>query len=154
MLLALVKDDELVKYPYTIGEFQQNNPNVSLPDVLDNATLNAFGLFRVIKTTPPDQTFENVVSEGVPELKDGKWYQTWTSVDRTDDEVSAILKSNKEAAYREESDALFFKWQRGEATKEEWLNKVNEIKQRYERNAFRATIKARIKPSMRKGEAE
>jgi hypothetical protein len=34
-------------------------------------------------------------------------------------------------AYREESDPLFFKWQRGEATKEEWQTKIVEIKNRY-----------------------
>jgi len=34
-------------------------------------------------------------------------------------------------AYRNESDPLFFKAQRNEATMEEWIAKVNEIKTRY-----------------------
>lgn len=34
-------------------------------------------------------------------------------------------------AYQEESDPLFFKWQRGESTKEEWLAKVEGIKAAY-----------------------
>jgi hypothetical protein len=34
-------------------------------------------------------------------------------------------------AYRVESDPLFFKAQRGEATQQEWLDKVAEIKARY-----------------------
>ena len=34
-------------------------------------------------------------------------------------------------AYRNESDPLFFKWQRGESTQQAWLDKVAEIKQRY-----------------------
>jgi len=34
-------------------------------------------------------------------------------------------------AYQTEADPLFFKWQRGEATKEQWLAKVAEIKERY-----------------------
>jgi hypothetical protein len=33
-------------------------------------------------------------------------------------------------AYQDESDPLFFKWQRGEATQQEWLDKVAEIKAR------------------------
>lgn len=33
--------------------------------------------------------------------------------------------------YREESDPLFFKSQRGEATSQEWLDKVAEIKARW-----------------------
>jgi hypothetical protein len=34
-------------------------------------------------------------------------------------------------AYRNESDPIFFQWQRGEKTQQEWLDKVAEIKQRY-----------------------
>lgn len=34
-------------------------------------------------------------------------------------------------AYREESDPLFFKWQAGEATKEEWEAKRAEIRARF-----------------------
>ena len=37
----------------------------------------------------------------------------------------------RQAAYREESDPLFFKAQRGEATMEEWQAKVQEIKARF-----------------------
>jgi len=37
-------------------------------------------------------------------------------------------------AYREESDPLFFKWQAGEITKEEWMKKREEIKQLFPDN--------------------
>ena len=40
-------------------------------------------------------------------------------------------KQNRLTAYEQESDPLFFKWQRGEATQQEWLDKVAEIKARY-----------------------
>lgn len=36
----------------------------------------------------------------------------------------------RRTAYQLESDPLFFKWQRGEATKQDWLDKVQEIKER------------------------
>lgn len=35
------------------------------------------------------------------------------------------------AAYQSESDPLFFKYQRGEIEKQVWLDKVQEIKERY-----------------------
>lgn len=35
------------------------------------------------------------------------------------------------AAYEAESDPLFFQWQRGEATQQEWLDKIAEIKSRF-----------------------
>ena len=37
----------------------------------------------------------------------------------------------RSAAYQREADPLFFKYQRGEATKEEWEAKVEEIRARY-----------------------
>lgn len=40
-------------------------------------------------------------------------------------------KQNRDVAYRNEADPLFFKYQRGEVTKEEWEAKVEEIRTRY-----------------------
>lgn len=37
----------------------------------------------------------------------------------------------KRVIYSLEADPLFFKWQAGEATKEEWLSKREEIKERF-----------------------
>lgn len=37
----------------------------------------------------------------------------------------------RRSSYQLESDPLFFKWQRGEATEQEWLDKVQEINTRY-----------------------
>lgn len=34
-------------------------------------------------------------------------------------------------AYVKESDPLYFKWQRGEATQQQWLDKIATIKSRY-----------------------
>ena len=52
-------------------------------------------------------------------------------------ESELIAQHNKEmetkrlATYRNESDPLMFKWQRGEATQQEWLDAVASIKARY-----------------------
>ena len=40
-------------------------------------------------------------------------------------------QTNRAAAYRNEADPLFFKYQRGEATEQEWLDKIEEIRARY-----------------------
>lgn len=37
----------------------------------------------------------------------------------------------RKIAYQNEADPIFFKWQRGEATQQDWLAKIEEIKQRY-----------------------
>ena len=41
------------------------------------------------------------------------------------------IRASRRAAYIAEADPLFFKAQRGEATEQEWLDKVAEIKARY-----------------------
>jgi hypothetical protein len=41
------------------------------------------------------------------------------------------IEANRHAAYIAEADPLFFKAQRGEATVQEWQDKVAEIKARY-----------------------
>lgn len=46
-------------------------------------------------------------------------------------EPARIAEQNRLMAYRNESDPLFFKAQRGEATLDDWKAKVAEIKLRY-----------------------
>jgi hypothetical protein len=42
-----------------------------------------------------------------------------------------MVESNRQAAYTQEADPLFFKWQAGEGTEQEWLAKREEIRSRY-----------------------
>lgn len=44
------------------------------------------------------------------------------------------IKAMRNAAYLSESDPLFFKWQRNEIVQEEWLAKVQEIRDRFPYN--------------------
>ena len=44
------------------------------------------------------------------------------------EELLAQVKINRQYAFRMDADPLFFDWQRGEATKEAWLAKCQEIK--------------------------
>jgi hypothetical protein len=43
----------------------------------------------------------------------------------------ARAESNRQAAYTQEADPLFFKWQAGEGTEQEWLAKREEIRERF-----------------------
>jgi hypothetical protein len=43
----------------------------------------------------------------------------------------AAAEFNRQAAYTQEADPLFFKWQAGEGTEQEWLAKREEIRSRY-----------------------
>lgn len=41
------------------------------------------------------------------------------------------IEKMKRSDYEAEADPLYFKWKRGEATEQDWLNKISEIKTRY-----------------------
>lgn len=43
----------------------------------------------------------------------------------------AEVENQRKAAYQQEADPLFFSYQRGETTEQEWLDKVAEIKLAY-----------------------
>jgi hypothetical protein len=45
--------------------------------------------------------------------------------------IKSTAEAKRQASYKEEADPLFFKWQRGEATQQEYFNKVQEIRDRY-----------------------
>ncbi len=49
----------------------------------------------------------------------------------SDEEKLESARNSRASAYRSESDPLFFKAQRGEATTDEWTAKVAEIKARF-----------------------
>ena len=44
------------------------------------------------------------------------------------DNQCAIVESNRLAAYEKDSDPLYFKWQRGDATEAEWRAAVAKVK--------------------------
>jgi hypothetical protein len=46
------------------------------------------------------------------------------------------MEGLRKLAYEQESDPLFFKYQRGTAEKSDWLSKIQEIKDRYPYTAF------------------
>jgi hypothetical protein len=49
----------------------------------------------------------------------------------TPEQIKAQIDAARLAAYQAESDPLFFKYQRGEATEQEWLGKIAEIKAKF-----------------------
>lgn len=62
------------------------------------------------------------------------WTQVKTSEQKAQEAAQQALEqadANRKAAYIAEADPLFFKAQRGEATLQEWQDKVTEIKERF-----------------------
>lgn len=124
-----------VPQSYSIRELRSDNPQVSFPAEIPEDTLAEYGVYPVKPSEQPvPGSFEVVEATGFLQLEDGSWTQAWHVRPMTSEELAR--KSNQEDeqrryAYQQEADPLFFKWQRNEATKEEWLSKIAEIKLRF-----------------------
>lgn len=138
-MLILSSGPRPIKYPYSIFQLYKDNPQTSFPEKPSDALLEEFGVFSVDPTQFPSyDSMTERVEEGMPELINGKWTQTWKIIELSEEEIAGLKAAQAETirlqraeAYRTESDPIFFKWQRGETNEQEWLDKITEIKARF-----------------------
>lgn len=133
-----LKNGVIDVYPYSVYQLKQDNPQTSFPEDIPDERLADFDVYPVVAADYPQVDHTKNVVEEDPNFVNGVWYQDYTVVDASPEEIAQReadmnneAKQNRINAYRDESDPLFFKWQRGEATEQEWLDKVAEIKARY-----------------------
>jgi len=126
-----IKDNQIEKYPYSINQLKQDNKDTSFPAEMSDERLADWDVYPVTPADYPQVDYKQNVEEATPELIDGVWTQVWNVTDKPQVEIDEITTSLRAEAYRNESDPLFFKWQRNESTEQEWLDKVAEIKARY-----------------------
>ena len=110
-MMYILRNTETESGKYAVIETQTDGY------LCDNATLIPFAAL-------PDAQIVQVADD----------YVTRAERDSAERERLAYNASQKQArldAYRNESDPVFFKSQRGEATSDEWLAKVAEINARY-----------------------
>lgn len=123
---------------YSLGKLRLDNPNTSFPKWPDAEILKEHDVYAIRLTDKPVATIYKNVAEGTPQLVDGQWTQVWDVTDASDEEIAERkearyieVEKKRLKAYQEVSDPLFFKWQRGEATEQEWLQTVAQIKEWY-----------------------
>lgn len=133
-----INQDGTQQYPYSFLQLKNDNSQVSFPSVPTNELLAEWGMFPVVETQLQFDEAIQRYEEAMPTLIDGVWTQTWNIIELTAEELAqreakrlATLEGERAYAYRTESDPLFFKAQRGEATIQDWLDKVAEIKARF-----------------------
>lgn len=108
-------------------------------ETLTDEQRREFNVYLIVDTPRPD--LDNFHKYGAPTftiLDNEQVKRVYEILEKTQEELdieSAAKASEVEylrkEAYRNESDPLFFKWQRGEIDKQVWLDKVAEIKDTY-----------------------
>ena len=137
MLIAKIQDGVVAE----VADYKQLFPNTLFPSSGPNSE------FLVENSCLPVnawKAYDHVTQKLVPSapyIEDGQVFIIAVE-DKTQEEIAAEAaaaiastnaqnKAARAAAYTLEADPLFFKSQRGEATNQEWLDKVAEIKARF-----------------------
>jgi hypothetical protein len=104
-MYALVSNRQIKKYPYSFGQLQADNPQISFPAEMPSNRLAEFGLVPVEPTPRPEEDHTKTFTEGQPQLIDGKWTQVWV-VEDAPSELVAQRTSDQAAEIRQERNAL------------------------------------------------
>ena len=120
---------------YSLTQLRRDNPHVSFPGQISAEVLADFGVYEYAQQDRPliDPNLQRLVYSGFAQIE-GAWLRVWSVLDLTDEEKAAYAAARdteRRAAYAEHADPVFFKWQRGEAFKDDWLAAVAMVKEWY-----------------------
>lgn len=90
-MYALISNQVVEKYPYSLEDFRLDNPQISLPAKPSDAILEEYGVHPVTGTDIPEVDHTQSVTEGTPAFAGGVWKQVWIVQNRTEAEISSIL---------------------------------------------------------------
>jgi hypothetical protein len=104
---ALIINETVEKYPYSIGALRRDNPQVSFPKNPSTELLESYGVYNVEITeqpiySPPIEKIE----EGTPVLIEGKWKQKWEIIPLSDDEKLQFLENLKNSIGQQTQERL------------------------------------------------
>ena len=111
--------------------------NISGLNNMSSDQLRTFGWLPWVFVDATVET-NQVLNNSTVQIEDTRIVETQLVRDLTEQEIEGLKQQHNDSqtqqritAYRDESDPIFFKWQRGEATEQAWKDKVQEIKNRY-----------------------
>lgn len=88
---AKIINQQVEKYPYSIGELRKEHPNTSFPKKPNDALLSTFNVERVFDTPHPEVSDTQTCSERTPVFNSEaqQWERVWEVRDLTEDEQNA-----------------------------------------------------------------
>jgi len=94
-MFVKVTNGQPSKFPYTLGELRRDNPNVSFPKTIPDATLEQYGVFNVKDTDAPkvDSKVKRLI-KGVS-LVDGIWTVTWAEQNLSEEAASDNVRGHR-----------------------------------------------------------
>lgn len=133
MRYALAENGRIVDGPRALPNGWRNISGLCF---MSPAELKALGWipWRFVEVMAPANhaAAQSLIQISSEEVVETQQWRPKTAAELADEEASRIAEIDRQRAeaYRAESDPLFFKAQRGEATQQEWLDAVAAIKAR------------------------
>lgn len=108
MTLYVKVDENNSATPYSIARLRRENPNVSFPKEIPEATLNQYSVYTATKTPRPSYNIlTEVPVESFTQDIMGVWTQTWTIMPKSTEEAeSKLIKNIASDRYNKESSGL------------------------------------------------
>ena len=103
-MYALVKDNAIIKYPYTFTDCIRDNPQTSFPSNPGAALFAEFGVLPVKEVPAPSVDYTKNLIWGTPVFNNG-WEQTWIVEDATTEQI-AERTASQSASVRAERNRL------------------------------------------------
>lgn len=103
-------NNNIVKYPYTIWDLKNDNPNTSFPYDITDSQLSEFNVYNVNAEPMPiyNDLEYNCIENDTPEYIDNVWTVGWSIVAKTQYEIiqhqEQMMARNKEIAKKILSD--------------------------------------------------
>lgn len=94
-MYALVKDNTVIKYPYSITDLRIDNPTIAFPKLPDDNTLASFDVVPVTLTDPPQCEYTKNPVSTIALIGD-KWVQQWTLIDASEEEQAERLRNQED----------------------------------------------------------
>ena len=87
-MFVKITNGQVDQFPYTIGNLRSDNPHTSFPKNIPEATLNAWGVYRVVDQSIPsyDQKTHKIVI-GAVSLMGDTWTRARTIESKTQAEI-------------------------------------------------------------------
>jgi len=91
-MFALIENNAVKKYPFSVFDLRVMFPNVSFPKTFDDLAMESYGAKRVYFSTQPEiNKATQALVEGLPafDAQEQRWTQVWSTRDLTQDEQNA-----------------------------------------------------------------
>lgn len=97
-MYAKIVNQVIEKYPYTRNDLKRDNPNVSFPNNIDEATLNSYNAYTIIELEKPsyDAVNEKIIKDPMPQLINGSWTIGWSVVSKSYEGKSMMITRERD----------------------------------------------------------